>query len=131
MIDLEQFKELDPIEVSDEKMKYFSEELLKMHDELTDAWAEELKTLETEEFDPYSFFGERKIKKLAKKHAPKIAEVDMLLDVIDDEMQKREKFKDEQRYVDGGNITTSELSGEEFLKEEQKKTERIRRKYED
>ena len=55
----------------------------------------------------------------------------MLLDVIDDEMQKREKFKDEQRYVDGGNITTSELSGEEFLKEEQKKTERIRRKYED
>ena len=67
MIDLEQFKELDPIEVSDEKMKYFSEELLKMHDELTDAWAEELKTLETEEFDPYSFFGERKSKKSLQK----------------------------------------------------------------
>lgn len=131
MIDLEQFKTLDPLEVTDEKMNYFSEELQKMREELLDAWANELKEIETEDFDPYSFFGERKLKKLAQKHTPKIAEVDMLLDVIDDEMKKRETFKEQQRYVVGGNVNEPKVSGEEFLKAEEKKTEKIRRKYED
>lgn len=131
MIDLEQFKTLDPLEVTDEKMNYFSEELQKMREELLDAWANELKEIETEDFDPYSFFGKRKLKKLAQKHTPKIAEVDMLLDVIDDEMKKRETFKEQQRYVVGGKVNESKVSGEEFLKAEEKKTEKIRRKYED
>ncbi len=131
MIDLEQFKTLNPVDVSDEKMKYFKDELLKMHEELTDIWTEELKKLDNENFDPYSFSNERKLKKLAKKHSPKLAEVDMLLDVIDDELSRRDKYNEQQRYVEGGNYRQDELSDEEYFNEEVKKTERIRKIHED
>ncbi len=131
MIDLEQFKTLNPVDVSDEKMKYFKDELLKMHEELTDIWTEELKKLDNENFDPYSFSNERKLKKLAKKHSPKLAEVDMLLDVIDDELSRRDKYNEQQRYVEGVNYRQDELSDEEYFNEEVKKTERIRKIHED
>lgn len=132
MIDLEQFKTLDPVDVSDEKMAYFKKELLIMHDELVDAWTDEVKLYDTEDFDPYSFFGERKLKKIAKKHAGKIAEVDLLIGVIDDEMSRREKYYEEQRYSGNGKVKQSfDGSDEEFLKREQEKTDSIRKIYED
>ena len=69
MIDLQIFRELDPADVPDEKMMYFRDELVKMHDELIDLMAEDVKKVDTENFDPYSFRGERALKKIAKKHA--------------------------------------------------------------
>ncbi len=132
MIDLEIFKELDPVEVSDEKMQYYKKELLIMHDELIDKFGDDVKKLDTEDFDPYSFFGEKKLKKLAKAHAKKVAEVDMLIGVIDDEMKKRENYNEEQRYVDNGNyVPKYSLDPDEYLKTEQEKTEKIRKGIED
>lgn len=131
MIDLQIFRELDPAEVSDENMNYYREELIKMHDELSDAFAEELKKIDSDNFDPYSFFGERKVKKISKKYAKKISEVDMLVDVIDDEMDRREKYNEEQRYTGSGKyVPRYSLDPEEYLKQEQEKTARIRKSLE-
>lgn len=130
MIDLEQFKHLNPAEVSDENMNYFREELLKMHDELVDAWMEEVKKYDTENFDPYSFSGSRILKKLAKKHSKKVAEVDLLIEVIDDEMAMRENYREEQRYLGNKKFSPDEnFDKEEYLKREQEKTEKIRKIY--
>lgn len=131
MIDLQQFREIDPEDVSDEKMMYFRDELVKMHDELVDAWTEEVKKYDTENFDPYSFRGERLIKKIAKKHTPKIVEVDMLIEVIDNEMARRSTYNEQQHYVEGGKHKVDNDTKEEFLEKEKKKIERTRKKYED
>lgn len=131
MIDLEQFKVLNPSDVSDEQMMYFRDELVKMHDELVDIMADEVKKYDTENFDPYSFRGERILKKISKKHAPKIAEVDMLIEVIDDEMSRRDTYNEQQRYIEGGNYKKFNDTTEEFLEKEQKKIDRKRDDYKD
>ena len=119
MIDLQQFQELDPAEVPDEK--------------IMDAMANDLKAVDTENFDPYSFRGERVLNKIAKKHAGKIAEVDMLLEVIDDEMARRDHYNEQQRYIEGGNYKKFDpsITTEEFLESEQKKIKRTRKQIED
>lgn len=132
MIDLKQFETMDPVDVSDQKMAYFKEELLKMRDELLDAWSDEVKKLDSDDFDPYSFFGERKIKKISKQHSKKLAEVDLLLDVIDDEMSRRDNYNEEQRYMGTGKyVPKYSTDSNQYLKNEEQKTEKIRRKYED
>ena len=129
MIDLKQFHELDPSDVSDDKMMYFRDELTKMHDELVEAWTDDVKKVDTENFDPYSFRGERILKKIAKKHTPLIAEVDMLIDVIDDEMARRDEYNEQQHYVEGGKRKEHIEDTDEFIAKEQKKIDRKRRDY--
>lgn len=130
MIDLEQFEKLNPAEVSDEQMMKFQEELLKMHDELVDAWAEEVKTVCTDDFDPYSFWGSRKLDKIGKKHSKTLANVDLLLEIIDGEMTRRDQYNEEQRYTGSGKYKPRySLDEEEYIENEKKKNERIRNVY--
>jgi hypothetical protein len=89
-----------------------------------DEWAKELKIISSVEgFDPYSFWGERKIKKLAKKHAQKTSGLIYLEGLTAEEIRKRDKYKEEQMYSGKGKYKGYTMSTEEFLEREQIKTE--------
>jgi hypothetical protein len=77
--------------------------------------------LKDERFDPYSFFGKRKLQKIADKHNRMVIGANEYLKIIKTELAKREKLEDEMRYS-GRSIKQKAISEEEFLQKEQDKT---------
>lgn len=117
-------------EFSDEELLRFKKELEAFRDKFTQDWAEDLKDLTGQDsnFDPYTFWGERKLKKLAKKHAEKTDGLIYLQEMVAREVQKRDKFKEEQLYAGTGIYKNPKISKEAFLQREQEKTDRFRTK---
>ena len=111
-------------EMTDEELYAFRDKLSVLHAKFDDEWVEELKIISNQDgFDPYSYWGERKIKKLAKKHAQKTSGLLYLESLTAEELRKRDKFKEEQMYSGKGKYAGRTMTTEEFIEREQIKTE--------
>ena len=90
------------------------------------AYASEVKKFDTPNFDPYSWRGDRKLKKAASKYADDIATMESFLDEIDSELNLRIERQDMQDFLNNPEEETEE-DREKFLEREEFKTERIRK----
>lgn len=115
-----------PADFSDEELLDLRDKILDLHDKTIDGWSKELAQICDDDFDQYSFWGKKKLEKLTNKWSEKLADIEVSLDMIQEELDKRDNYNEQQRYMDGGKYKTTEMSDEEFLRIEQEKTERIR-----
>lgn len=118
-----------PADYTDNELIKINSEIEEEYNELVEQWAEDVKSVSTENFDPYSFWGERKLKKIAKKYADKAAEMTIIMEDIERELALRENYNEQQKYI-GSNTNipknNSNLSTDEFIQRESMKTLRHR-----
>ena len=127
----EQKLNLNLAEYTDEKLYGFRDWIQTQNEIVMDEWATELKEKTgTVNFDPYSFSGERKLKKIAKKYAGPLSGLEYLQELVGVEIAKRNKYKEEQRYIGRGEEAKHE-SLEEFLQKEAIKTKSYKNRIED
>lgn len=109
-------------ELTDDELLGFRNQLLTQREILTSDYAEEIKIQTQGDFDPYSRRGQKIIKKVVKKFSDRNMGLTYLEDVVADEIRKREKYKEEQRYVKGGKVDLG-MTEKEFLERERIITE--------
>lgn len=99
-----------------------------IREKLTAEMAEKLKD---DKFDAFSFFGQRKLKKIAKKYSGAFIGADIYMSMLKKELSRREVLEENARYS-GRSIAKKkeEISEEEFLQKEQDKTWSYRSKIE-
>ena len=124
-LDLDKYLGMDPTVYSDFDLRNLRNSFLEIYEAYEEACAEEMAEIfKTPKFDQYSFFGKRKLKKFTQKYADKLATLEVLLEVIQEELDKRDgKIDQYGRKVEEEFKQVSEF---EFLKAEQEKTDRIR-----
>ena len=115
-------------EMTDEELYAFRDKLIEIREKMDDEWAKELASFAGEDFDQYSFWGERKMKKLAKKHAKRTCGLVYLQEVLSNEFRRRDKYKEEQMYA--GKLKRTYESEEDFLERESIKTQSYKSKIE-
>ena len=103
-------------EMSDDELIKFRNWLLTEKATIDDEWVDELQLVTKENIDPYSRKGERVLKKLGTKYAEKAEGLVYLQDLVADELAKRKKYREQQRYL--GKSEVKEESLEEFLEKE-------------
>ena len=109
-------------EFSDEQLLEYRNRLLIQREILNDLYVKELSERTKGDFDPYSKRADRIFKKILKKYDDRELGLSYLEDVVDEEMAKRENFREQQLYLaNGGRI--SQTTVKEFLEKEQIKTE--------
>ncbi len=114
---------LNIAEIGDKELVVFRNELLMKQSEIEEAYAEDIAEIsKSENFDIYTRKGERQIKKIAKKYEDITTGVDYLLEVVNSELAKRDKYNEEQRYSGKGSSAHEEQSESEFFKTEELKT---------
>lgn len=127
-MELKEYFGMNPALYSDEDLLVFRDKLLGTYDFYQKEWAEELAEIANDEsFDQYSFKGKRQINKLTNKYADIMSDVEVILEVVQGELDKRDHYNEQQRYLADGNYKKEEISEAEFLKREYEKTQRIRR----
>lgn len=117
---------MDLATVSSDLLLHIQEELIEEHNNIMAQYAESIKKIATPNFDPYSFFGERKIKKIASKYADDLSNIEVLLDDIDDELNKREDASEPEPQSNEEYERDTKEEREEFVKSESDKTQKIR-----
>ena len=109
-------------EYTDEDLKMFVNQIIMQRSVLQQKCADEMQVyLSNEKFDIYSRSGSRKIGKISSKYADLFSGADYLEEIIQEELKKRERYNEEQKYS-GRSIVRREMSKEEFLEREQDKT---------
>ena len=118
-------------EMTDDELFSFREWLSTEREKINDEWAEIAgQTIGYKEFDPYTFSGEKKIKKLVKIYSEKTSGIDYLQELLVQEIDKRHKFKEEQKYSGTGAYRSlTEREKDSFMEKEQLKTKTYRAKY--
>ena len=116
-------------EMTDEELLDFRNQLLVQREMLNSDYVEELKERTRGDFDPYTRKGEKVIKKVIKKFADRDMGLSYLEELVAEEMKKREKYKEEQMYINGLGKNGS-MSETEFLEREQIITESYKSKIE-
>ena len=112
---------------SDDQLKMMRDDALLKHDEIIEDWAKELGSIMNEKgFDQYSRKGERRLNKLNKKYADPLSDAQVVLISIQEELDKRDNYYEQQRYMQGGKRYIENIDDDEFLKREMEKTARIR-----
>lgn len=116
-------------EMTDDELLDFRNQLLIQREMLSSDYVEELKNRTKGDFDPYSRRGERVIKKVIKKFEDRDLGLSYLEELVAEEWKKRDKYKEEQMYINGlgKNGTMTEA---EFLEREQIITEGYKSKIE-
>ena len=116
-------------EMTDDELLDFRNQLLIQREMLSSDYVEELKNRTKGDFDPYSRRGEKVIKKVIKKFEDRDLGLSYLEELVADEWKKRDKYKEEQMYINGlgKNGTMTEA---EFLEREQIITEGYKSKIE-
>lgn len=104
-------------ELTDDELLGFRNQLLTQREILTSDYVEEIKNQTQGDFDPYSRRGQKIINKVVKKFSDRNMGLTYLEDVVADEIRKREKYKEEQRYVKGGKVDFG-MTEKEFLERE-------------
>lgn len=112
---------MNMVNYTDQELEVIYGELEAERDDYVDKWANEVAAISTEDFDPYSFFGERKLKKIANKYADPISDIDIILENIDKEFAIRERAEDENKYSGKGKPIVEE-DEETFIEREKLKT---------
>ena len=122
MIEFKDFDETRLYDYTSDNLRMFINEIDMKLSVLREKCAADMAVLlKDETFDPYSFFGKRKLKKIADKHNRMVIGANEYLRIIKTELAKREKLEDEMRYS-GKSIKQKPISEEEFLQREQDKT---------
>ena len=102
--------------MTDKQLKVFRNELLMEQSKISNEYSDEIASIATVNFDPNSYWGEKKINKIAKKYADKISGVDYLVELVIAEMGRRNMLNDQFGVAD------EDQSLEEFLESEETKT---------
>lgn len=113
---------LNLVDVAYNDLEMILGELEAERDEYIEKWAGESAEIVAAGTDPYTFFGERKLGKVNKKYAGDVAEIEMLMDDIAKELDKRDQHNEELKYSGKGDFAAYE-SAKEFLERESMKTE--------
>ncbi len=109
-------------EFTDEQLLDYRNRLLIQREILNDLYVKELSERTKGDFDPYSRRADRIFKKILNKYEDREVGLSYLEDVVDEEMAKRENFREQQAYIaNGGRI--SEMTAKEFIEKEKIKTE--------
>ncbi len=88
-----------------------------------DEWAREVAYLINEKnVDPYSYWGEKKVKKVTKKYTNITSDIQLAVEKLNIELQKRDNYHFEQSFVGGKSYFDETLSKEEFFEKEELKT---------
>ena len=112
---------------TEDELKDLRDIALRKYDDIVELWAAELQfTMNEKGFDQYTKRGEKKLNKITRKYAEMVADAEITLEMIQEELDKYEEYYEQQRYIEGGNYVDEELEDDEFLKREKEKTERIR-----
>ncbi|MBQ8451165.1 MAG: hypothetical protein IJ538_00070 [Clostridia bacterium] len=111
-------------EFTDENLEQLLNDLEKENNEIVDEWAKEVKTLYDEGLDPYSFWGEKKLKKVTKKYSKHSAAISVIMEDVENEISKREQFHEEQVGLGKEKRKINNISRDEFIKKEQDKTQK-------
>lgn len=124
------FDESKMVDYTLEELKGFVGEIEMMKSVINQKIADEIaKEVADESFDVYSNRGSKKIRNISKKYSGSIAGADSYLEIINDEIKKREQYEEELKYS-GKSVRKKEISQEEFLQKEQDKTWAYRSKIE-
>lgn len=131
MITLKDFDESKVDEYSIETLKIFINEIEMKKSVIREKCASEMaEYLKDERFDPYSFFGRRKLRKIAKKYDSALAGAGIYLSIVKKALKRKEDLEEEARYSGRGIVKPKQMSDEEFLQKEQDKTWAYRSKIE-
>ena len=83
-----------------------------------------------DKFDQYSAKGERKLKKLQKKYAGQLADIEIVFEDVKEELAKRDIFISELEDITDGDdeeeVYDKDISEFEFVRKEAEKTEQYR-----
>lgn len=117
-------------ELTDDELLDFRNQLLIQREMLNSDYVEELKNRTRGDFDPYTRRGEKTIKKILKKFEDRDLGLSYLEELVAEEWKKRDKYKEEQMYINGlgSNSTMTEA---EFLEREKIITESYKSKIEE
>ena len=111
-------------ELSDDELYHLRDTLSVEREKIDDMWADEIGKLASEGLDHYTFSGRRMLKKVAKKYAKMGSGIAYLQELTLEEIRKRDKYKEEQKYTGKGKYKDDfNMTQEEFLEKEQIKTE--------
>ena len=113
---------LNIIDLSDEQLVELRNRLEYENGKIAEEGSIELASFAGENFDPYSFWGKRKIEKLNKRYAPKTAEILNLMEDIEKELFKRDRLKYQKMFDGKHNDEVNELDRNEFFEKEELKT---------
>lgn len=118
-------------EMSDSEIYAFREMLSVEREKIDDQWADEVGEVTKGDFDPYSTFAERKLKKIGKKYAEMGSGITYLQELVAEEIRKRDQYKEEQRYSGKNKFKNDfEMSQDEFLEREEIITQSYKSKIE-
>ncbi len=93
-----------------------------------DEWAREVAYLINEKnVDPYSYWGEKKVNKVTKKYTNITSDIQLALEKLAIELQKRDNYNYEQSFVGGKSYFDNTLTEKEFFEKEQLKTLKYRK----
>lgn len=113
---------MNPELYSDEDLRTFRDNLLEIYDLYQNEWADELAEIVNKpNFDRFSYWGKRKLKKFTYKYADKMTDVEVLLEVVQEELDKRDEKSGVKKLRE-----ETEISENEFIQREMDKTQRIR-----
>ena len=108
--------EVNFAEFSDDELYAYRDRLAVEREKINDLISKEIMTFVTPDFDPYTRSADRKMTKVAKKYVEMTSGLEYLEDLTFQEIAKRKKFQEEQRYR-GKGIYRDETE-EEFLERE-------------
>ena len=99
MITLKDFDESKIDEYSTENLMALVNEVDMKKSVIREKLASEMaEILKDERFDAYSFFGRRKLKKIAKKYDGALRGADVYMAILKKELKRREFFEEESKY---------------------------------
>ena len=113
---------------SDKDLILIKNNLIVKYEDVQDAWSAELAKMWDDDFDQYSARGERLIKKLNKKYASQLADIEIVFEELKEELAKREIFISELEDITD-NVEEDDdenVSDVEFVRREAKKTEQYK-----
>lgn len=86
-------------------------------------WAHEVAVLINDKnVDPYSFWGEKKLKKITRKYTDITSDIQIAVEKLNAELQKRDNYNFEQSFIRGKKYYDDTLTEKEFFEKEQLKT---------
>ena len=113
---------------TDEQLLEAKQKLEIEYGKYVDEWARETAYLINEKnVDPYSYWGEKKVKKVTKKYTNITSDIQLALEKLAVELQKRDNYNFEQSFVGGKSYFDETLTEKEFFEKEQLKTLKYRK----
>lgn len=110
-------------EMSNEQLIEFKTHLEKGYDKLCEDRAKELKQFDTEEFDPFSFLGKKKVDNIVKKYAELDDGYTFLMEELLRELQQRQIS-----LLDVETNNLEKLSDEDYIYRQIEKSEKFKQK---